>query len=911
VTNWLKKIQEIITKLNPSTAKPVESEHLESQSLNGSEEEGQSKLVFKGNSTVPPVESENLESQSSDGGEEGQSKLVFKTKTVKSKPLYKRYWFWISMGLGSGAIACIWGWTSLEKSIPDVSDVLNYSRQGTMTIKSSEGIIIQQLAENSYDAIKINDVPKQLLQAFVAAEDKRFYQHHGVDYQGVIRASFANINARNVVEGGSTITQQLARIVFLDQKKNWVRKLREIRIAQKIEEKFSKDKILEKYLNTVYFGARAYGIADAALVYFSKPVNQLTLTEIATLAGIVPAPSEFSPLINKEIAKQRRNLVLKRMSEQGFITKEIAEQAIASPLELQPSPPKYLTRQAHYFTDYIQTQIPKYVSKEKIDKGGLTVETTINLQWQDLGEKAIKDTVEKYGAEDNFDQAALVAIDPRTGEIKAMVGGKDFTTNQFNRVTQAQRQPGSTFKTFVYATAIAAGFSPYKSYLDAPYKVDEYEPKNFNENKYYGTVSMGDALTNSMNIVAVKVLIDVGWDTVIEMAKKMGIESSLNPTYSLALGSSEVNLLEITSGYGTLANKGEHIKAHGISKILDRQGNVIYQADLTGEKALTPETTAIMTWLLEGVVNEGTATAAKLSDRQVAGKTGTTDEARDLWFIGYIPQVVTGVWLGNDDNKPTQGASSRAASTWSNFMSKIVAEIPVEKFPPRPDKLEGRKAEIAINKINPKTAITGKIPDDDGSETQRTSRKRARDQESRENQRTVSRRERRQNNDNDNSDNQRTVSRRERRQNNDNSDNQRTVSRRERRQNNDNETNNPPRRKAPRQRNNQQENQTAPTRSTRVRVERNNNDNETPIRRSKTVNETESRPRNRSNPNNENPAPRRVNRTEAKPERVERRETPKNPVFTPPDPPASRRSNDNSGNSNVAPPAPPAQKRSE
>lgn len=630
------------------------------------------------------------------------------------KKLHRNPWFWLGLGVGGGAIALGVGWVVLEKSLPNsTADVLTYVRDDTITIKAEDGTVLQQVGPATRDTVKIGEIPKPLIQAFLATEDQRFEKHHGVDYQGILRAFVSNLQAGGVVEGASTITQQLARIVYFNQERTVGRKLKEMLMAQKIEQNIDKNTILERYLNLVYLGSGAYGVADASWVYFSKSVKDLTLPEMAVIAGLPAAPNDYSPLVNAKAAKERRDIVLQRMLNSGFITKQQADEAIATPLTTNPSNPKRLERKANYFTDYVQQELPKYISQKELAHKGLTIETTLNPNWQEAAEQAIQKTVKREGRWEGFKQAALVAIDPRTGEIKAMVGGKDFYNQQFNRVTQAKRQPGSTFKTFLYTTAIAAGFSPYRSYLDAPYTVDGYTPKNYKD-KFRGWIDIKDALTYSVNVVAVKTLIDVGWNPVIEVAKKMGIESTLNPTYSLALGASEVNLLELTSAYGTLAARGMHTPAHGIHRILDRHGKVIYQEKFKSEQAIDAETSAIMTWMLRGVVNDGTGRAAQLDDRPVAGKTGTSDEARDLWFIGYVPQMVAGVWLGNDDNTPTAGATSgTAAYTWNQFMEKVVKNMAVEKFPDRPEQLEDRKPTIKAERIRPKRSITKAIPQSD------------------------------------------------------------------------------------------------------------------------------------------------------------------------------------------------------
>ncbi|MCF2148941.1 penicillin-binding protein 1A [Desmonostoc muscorum LEGE 12446] len=637
-----------------------------------------------------------------------------------NKPIYRRIWFWAGLGVGGGIVALIYGVSVIDSTLPDKAELNAVVREQTLTIKAADGTILQQQGEAAREQLKLEQIPDNLKKAFIASEDRRFQQHNGVDPQGILRAGLNNLRSQGVVEGGSTITQQLARILFLKQEQTVWRKLKEIRLAQKIESELTKDQILERYLNLVYLGAGAYGVADAASVYFSKSPDQLSLAEMATIAGLAPAPSLYAPDKNPVAAKQRRNLVLLRMQEEKFITPEQRQAAVQEPLTLKTSLPKRLQVESPYFTTYIQKELPKYVSADVLSVGGLVVETTLNPTWQKAAEEAVAKTLRNQGRWENFKEAAMVAIDPRSGEIKAMVGGKDFGKNQFNRVTQAQRQPGSTFKGFVYATAIASGKSPYDSYLDAPLVVDGYEPKNYGE-KFYGSMNIRDALTRSINIIAVKVLIDVGFTPTIKLAHDMGVKSELKPTYSLALGSNEVNLLELTSAYGSFATQGLHTEPHGISRIINREGKVIWSANFKSKRVLDADSAAIMTWMLRNVVEAGTGGAAQLPNRPVAGKTGTSDEARDLWFIGYIPQVVTGVWLGNDNNRPTYGSSGSAAYTWHEFMEKAVEGMPVEKFPKRP-KLEGRKGTIKAQSIKPKQVLNRSIASKDDDSEQETSR---------------------------------------------------------------------------------------------------------------------------------------------------------------------------------------------
>lgn len=651
------------------------------------------------------------------------------------KPLYKRVWFWSWVTFGGTAGLISYGIWTIDRGLPQTSELNSIAREQTMTIKAVDGSILKQSGPATRDRVTISQIPEQLRQAFIASEDRRFKQHDGVDYQGIVRAVVNNLRSQNVVEGGSTITQQLSRILFLSQEKTVLRKAREIRLAQKMEKELGKDEILERYLNLVYLGAGAYGVADAAWVYFSKSLDQLTLGEMAMIAGLAPAPSVFAPDRNPEAAKLRRNLVLQRMLEDGVITQAQKDAATSEQLTINPSPPKRTQVNAPYFTSYIEKELPKLISQDKIAAGGLTIETTLDLKKQEYAENAVAKTLRNQGRYERFRQAALVSLDPRTGEIKAMVGGSDFGKHQFNRVTQAQRQPGSTFKAFVYAAAIASGQSPYDTYNDAPYIIDGYEPKNFDEG-YRGTMDIRNALTKSVNIIAVKALVKTGYNPVIKIAKDMGIKSNLKETYSLALGSNEVNLLELTNAYGSFANEGLHVEAHGISKIMDRQGKVLWQSSYQPQRALDSDSSAIMTWMLRNVVTSGTGSPASLGRRPVAGKTGTTDDARDLWFVGYIPQLVTGVWLGNDNNRPTYGSSATAAYTWHEFMENAVEGMPIEKFPSLPENLDKRKASIKAEPIKPRRVVNRSIPSrdevsrDDDAETPRRRRRRSSDDSS-------------------------------------------------------------------------------------------------------------------------------------------------------------------------------------
>jgi penicillin-binding protein 1A len=628
------------------------------------------------------------------------------------KPLHKRPLFWAGLTTGTAAIGFSVLWVMVDQSVAKYSptDPLSFAREGTLTIKGADGTNLLQLGSDTSETLKLWQIPDRVKKAFIAIEDRRFYEHDGVDYKGIVRAAWMNISTRGLAEGASSITQQVARMVYLDNDKNFTRKLKEVRLAQKIEKEIGKDQILERYLNLVYLGEGTYGVADAAWVYFGKTVDQLNLQETATIAALPPAPNKYSPFKSPKFAKDRRNLVLSRMQEADFITMAEMKAAQAAPLTLNRKEHKQKFQQGRYFTKYVEQELEsgKYLSKKELQQGGLTIETTLVPKWQEMAEEVVQSTVRNNSR--SFSQAALVSLDPRSGAIRAMVGGKDFEKNQFNRVVQAKRQPGSTFKPILYTTAIAGGIRPDKSYVDAPFQVDNYKPKNAGKS-YKGSISMRGALTNSINIVAVKVLIDTGFQPVMDLAHKMGIESELKPYYSLALGGLEVNMLEMANAYSTFATGGMHDKVHSIQRIIDRKGNVLYENKLNPQRILETNNVAIAVSLMRGVVNEGTGQNAQLAGRPVAGKTGTTDKERDLWFIGYIPQAVTAVWLGNDNNAPTGNASTTAAYAWGRFMSQVVKDMPVQQFPV-PDYAK-QKAEIKLDPVRPGIMKTLAVPKDE------------------------------------------------------------------------------------------------------------------------------------------------------------------------------------------------------
>ena len=598
----------------------------------------------------------------------------------------RRHWILIggsAIVIGSGvALAQSAVVSAFDATLPDARGISRFSRPGTITLLASDGAVIQKLGPATREKIKPGEMPLLVKQAFIAAEDRRFYDHNGVDIWGIGRALVRNVRQGAVREGASTITQQLARTVFLSQDRTITRKLKEAALAYKLERQLSKEQILEQYLNYVYLGASAYGLSDAAWVYFSKTPNQLNLQEAALIAGLPPAPSVYSPLVNPDLALERRSIVLNRMQQAGFITASEAEQARNSPLDLKPAIPKYFNSSAPYFTSWVAQQLPQLLTPEQIEVGGLKIRTSLNLDWQ----KKAQQVVRKFAPFNT--EGVIVSMEPGTGLVRVMVGGKNFSSSQFNRATQGLRSPGSTFKLFPYAAALSSGVKPEDIFVDAPRCWSGYCPKNF-KNKYFGNISLADALKNSLNTVAVQLQDKVGFDAIIGTANKLGIgnERPLGKYYPMAIGAYEQTVLEMTTAYAAVANRGVYVKPMAFEEIRGPEGSVLWSRRIDGDKgrrALDSEVADAMNWMLQRVVTGGTGAAARLDDRPVAGKTGTSEGARDLWFIGSIPQLTTAVWFGYDNNAETNSSSGEAAWAWKQFMTQVKGSYNVQNFPPKP-----------------------------------------------------------------------------------------------------------------------------------------------------------------------------------------------------------------------------------
>jgi len=583
----------------------------------------------------------------------------------------------VGAGVALGQAALVSG---IDGLLPDARRVGTFNRPGTLTILSADGEVIQKIGPATREKLTTESLPTLVEQAFIAAEDRRFYQHDGIDPVGIGRALVRNITQRSVEEGASTITQQLARTVFLSQDVTLIRKLKEAALAGKLERQLSKRQILTEYLNVVYLGSSAYGVADAAWIYFSKTPSQLTLSEAALIAGLPPAPSVYSPLVNPELALRRRSIVLARMQEAGFIDAMQRADAEAMPLDLKPAEPKFWVSQAPWFSSWVQQELPTVLSKEQLEVGGLTVRSTLNLGWQ----KQAQSTINRFAPGQM--EGALVAMEPGTGVVRAMVGGKDFGKSQFNRAAQALRSPGSTFKLFVYLAALKAGMLPERTVVDKPQCFAGYCPRNFG-GRYLGRVSMAVALQNSLNTVAVALLKELGFEKVIDTAKSLGITRELGKFYPMAIGAYEQTLLDMTAAYAAITNRGLYIRPTPFEDILGPDGQLLWSRRVDGDRgqrAVASDIADTMLWMLQLVVKSGTGGGAALGDRPVAGKTGTSEGGRDLWFIGSIPQLTTGVWLGYDDSRNTKNTSVVATLAWRDFMAPISKNLPVRQFPPKP-----------------------------------------------------------------------------------------------------------------------------------------------------------------------------------------------------------------------------------
>jgi penicillin-binding protein 1A len=611
-----------------------------------------------------------------------------------ASPRLRRAGGWRWRLLRWGLLLVLWGMIAAAGTVgyfvltlPPTNDLSAAERRPSITLLGADGRLIATYGDLFGEPLKLKDLPPYLPEAVIATEDRRFYHHFGVDPIGLVRAAYINFRAGHVVQGGSTITQQLAKNLFLNPERTLTRKIQEALLALWLEHKFTKQQLLEIYLNRVYLGAGTYGVDAAAHRYFDKSARQVTLYEAAVIAGLLKAPTRFSPARDRDQAAKRTEQVLANMVEAGYIT--AAQAASAEQQRTRLAVAGRVRPGNRYFADWVYEQTASFVQPDGRD---LVVITTLDPKLQAAAEAAIEATLTRDGEKAGVEQAALVAMSP-DGAVRALVGGRDYGESQFNRATQALRQPGSAFKPFVYLAALEHGMTPYDRFIDQPIRIGNWQPHNY-EGKYLGEVTAADALAQSINTVAAQVLQRAGIDNVINAAHRLGITSDLTRDASLALGTSEVTLLDLTTAYCAFASGGRGALPYGILEIRDKSGNSLYKRSGDGGgRVIAPEIDGEMNQMLAGVIARGTGRAAAL-DRPAAGKTGTTQDFRDAWFVGFTADLVAGVWFGNDDNTPMRHVTGGTlpAKTWHAFMVAATQGMPVRPLPAAPETIGARVA---------------------------------------------------------------------------------------------------------------------------------------------------------------------------------------------------------------------------
>jgi penicillin-binding protein 1A len=605
--------------------------------------------------------------------------------TKTGRPPQKRSWrrrlLW--SGLKWGAVSAIWsgfaallflGWCAFD--LPDVSGLNDVKKQPSITLIATDGTLLASYGDLYGEFTHLDQMAGYLPAAVLATEDRRFYSHYGIDPVGLLRALYVNLTSGKMVQGGSTITQQLAKNVFLTPERSLHRKGQELLLSFWLEHNFTKTEILELYLNRVYFGSGTYGVDAAARRYFGRPAKDVTLLQAAMLAGMLKAPSRYNPNNDPIAAATRAQIVIQNMIDAGFITEEQANAAGSQSIAAEDNAP--MPPVARYFSDWALDQVSSYIGFTNED---LVVQTTLDPRVQGIAERNLAQILAKEGPKQNASEAALVSLTP-DGAVRAMVGGVDYKHSQYNRATQAMRQPGSAFKAFVYLNAFEHGLTPDSTMVDAPISIGKWRPGNYND-KFYGSVSLREAFARSLNSVAVQLSERSGRGNVIETAKRLGIDTPLGNDASIALGTSETTVLEMTAAYATFANKGQGVLPYGITKIQTRSGKLLYQREGSGLGAVaSPVAVREMLDVMTATVDWGTGKHAQI-DRPAAGKTGTSQNFRDAWFIGLTAQLVTGVWVGNDDNKPMNKVTggSLPVDIWHDYTLEALAGVPPEPLP--------------------------------------------------------------------------------------------------------------------------------------------------------------------------------------------------------------------------------------
>ena len=596
-----------------------------------------------------------------------------------SEPAKRRSWLgrlisWslVAMIWGTLGLAAVIGWYAYD--LPGITTLVESGRQPSITLAAADGSRIAAVGDVYGETLRVADLPPSLKQAVIAVEDRRFEQHMGIDPRGLARAMWANLRAGRVVQGGSTISQQLAKNLFLTPDRTIRRKVQELLFALWLEHKFSKDQILTLYLNRVYFGAGSYGIDAAARRYFGKSARDLTLYESALLAGLLKAPSRYNPANDMNSAEERTRLVLNAMAEANFISPDEAQAAMREKSQSRT----LAVGQGRYFVDWILGQVSDYIGQ--IDRD-LIIVTTLDPKLQGIAVEELVALLDAEGPSRRVSQGAFVALHA-DGAVRAMVGGRNYGESQFNRAVQALRQPGSAFKPFLYLAAFERGLSPDDRFVDAPISIGDWAPRNYSD-RYFGEVTLREAFARSLNSVAVQVLQRVGADEVAAVARRLGITSELDATPSIALGTSEVTLLELTGAYAVFANRGVGVWPYGIQEIREPSGRVLYRRGGGGPgQLLDGRTVDQMTNLMTATVEWGTGKAAR-TGRPSAGKTGTSQDSRDAWFVGYTADIVAGAWFGNDDGTPMRNVSggNLPARLWGRVVARGFEGVPAQALP--------------------------------------------------------------------------------------------------------------------------------------------------------------------------------------------------------------------------------------
>ncbi|HEY9568984.1 MAG TPA: PBP1A family penicillin-binding protein, partial [Thalassobaculum sp.] len=619
---------------------------------------------------------------------------------------------WLHALLKWTAVAAIWGvivaagaiaWFAYD--LPPIDQVAMPERRPAVTVLAEDGSRLARYGDLVGEMVTVDRMPPHMVEAVLAIEDRRFYGHIGLDPIGLVRAAVANFRAGRVVQGGSTITQQLAKILFLTPDRTYRRKVQEALLAVWLEVNYTKDQILAAYLSRAYFGAGAYGIDAASRAYFGIPVTEVNLHQAAILAGLLQAPSRYSPASAPLLAEARAQMVLNAMVDAGYLTEADLRQLDALPPVPRRRPGA--GQGGRYFTDWVVDMVPDYAGAGRSD---LVVETTLDPELQRLAEAVVADHLTESGEKGRVTQAALVAMRP-DGAVVAMVGGRSYRDSQFNRATQAMRQPGSAFKPIVYLAALEQGLRPYDTVLDAPIDVGGYSPRNFYDG-YLGPITATEALAKSANTAAVRVLERAGIDNVIDLAQRLGMSGEMRRDLSLALGTSEVTLLELTSAFAVFARDGVGVWPYAVMTVRSRDGTPIYRREGQGPgEVAMPWHVQELNRMLSAVMEIGTGRGARL-DRPSAGKSGTSQDHRDAWFVGFTADLIVGVWVGNDDGQPMnrQTGGGLPAHIWHDFM------VPAHRgLPPRP--IPGLESPVPVPAGQGPVLVSQPAPQEDGGFT--------------------------------------------------------------------------------------------------------------------------------------------------------------------------------------------------